>query len=101
LKNVKVKQLDDVIVPLRVPSISAAQLLHCYQLKADMVYIDAAHDYESVQSDLAHYDGIVKVGGIIFGDDYKWSGVRRAVNEFAQQKQLIVLADHNTWVIQK
>ncbi len=102
MKNVKKLQLDDVIVPLRLPSVSAAILLHCYGLRADMVYIDAAHDYTAVQADIAHYDGIVKDGGIIFGDDYAWPGVRAAVDEFAHQKNLsIVSTDGKTWVIRK
>lgn len=49
----------------------------------DFVYIDAAHDYESVCSDIAHWAPKVKRGGLICGHDYgKESGVKEAVDEF-------------------
>jgi predicted O-methyltransferase YrrM len=49
----------------------------------DIVYIDAAHEYEPVKADIAAWLSKVKVGGIICGDDYVsgWPGVVQAVNE--------------------
>ncbi|UTW60652.1 class I SAM-dependent methyltransferase [bacterium SCSIO 12741] len=57
----------------------------------DWVYIDGDHSYEFVKRDLDHFYAKVKVGGWITGDDYQdgnwWSdGVRRAVNEFVEEK---------------
>ncbi|OLP96096.1 hypothetical protein AK812_SmicGene21710 [Symbiodinium microadriaticum] len=63
---------------------------------ADLVFIDAAHDYKSVQEDLLHWASKVRPGGILAGHDYlaepksEWSfpvlcvqaGVVTAVNEF-------------------
>ncbi|CAE7607985.1 unnamed protein product [Symbiodinium sp. CCMP2592] len=37
---------------------------------ADLVFIDAAHDYESVQEDLLHWASKVRPGGILAGHDY-------------------------------
>lgn len=59
----------------------------------DWVYIDAAHDYDSVRRDLAAANGKVRAGGWICGHDYTlWSskginrwGVVEAVNEFCRQ----------------
>lgn len=102
LQNVKKMRLDDVITPLRLPASAAGQVLSCYQLQADMAYIAEAHDYQTVLSDLVYYDGIVKDGGILFGDDYEWLPVRRAVDDFARQKQLSVeMLGEKTWIIHK
>ena len=49
----------------------------------DFVFIDAAHDYESVKKDINAQYPKVKKGGVIAGHDYNepW-GVVQAVNEF-------------------
>ncbi len=52
----------------------------CPDVKVDFVFIDGAHDYESVMHDLMDYVPRVKRGGIICGHDYELSpGVRFAV----------------------
>ena len=65
----------------------------------DLIYIDAAHDYESVRNDLAAWWPKLKPGGLMSGHDYfpdkrvwrgKECGVWKAVHEFAEQ--------HNTEV---
>ncbi|CAE7228908.1 unnamed protein product, partial [Symbiodinium pilosum] len=50
----------------------------------DLVFIDAAHDYASVQEDILHWSPKVAPGGLLAGHDYIASapGVVRAVNEF-------------------
>jgi predicted O-methyltransferase YrrM len=61
----------------------------------DFVYIDAAHDYESVSRDLRACAPKMAPGGIIGGHDYaRWSsnglqrfGVVEAVNEFANAER--------------
>lgn len=52
----------------------------------DFVYIDAAHDYASVKSDIELWWPIVKEGGILAGHDWMPShqGVRDAVEEFSR-----------------
>lgn len=46
-----------------------------------MVFIDAAHDYDSVYADILAWAPKVKSGGIISGHDYPHPPVRRAVEE--------------------
>lgn len=57
-----------------------------------MIYIDAAHDYDSVYSDLKMSIPKVVSGGIIAGHDYlnMSYGVNRAVNEFCKTRGLII-----------
>ncbi len=50
----------------------------------DFVYIDAAHDYESVRTDLDTWWPLVKVGGVFTGHDFDIPSVSRAVIEFAK-----------------
>lgn len=67
----------------------------------DFIYIDAAHDYESMVEDLTAWWPKLKTGGILSGHDYisydvVWRGkkceVYRATNEFAEQHGVSV--DH-------
>lgn len=53
-------------------------------VKADLVYIDAGHDYENCAADIAAWLPHVKPGGFIGGHDYDrdtFPGVVRAVDE--------------------
>lgn len=58
----------------------------------DFVYIDAAHDYHNVSSDLKAWWPKVKPGGIVSGHDYSKDhphfGVIQAVDEFVKQYSL-------------
>ena len=54
----------------------------------DWVYVDGAHDYETVLSDLQGAARILKPGGVIYGDDYGHrGGVKEAVDEFASVRK--------------
>jgi hypothetical protein len=48
---------------------------------ADLVFIDALHDYENVMKDISLWWPLVRSGGILAGHDFnhKWPGVERAV----------------------
>lgn len=50
---------------------------------ADMVFVDASHDYDSVRRDIETAMKILKPGGMLCGHDYSsgWPGVMRAVDE--------------------
>lgn len=84
-KNMKASNHQDVIAPLPLPSSEAIHVLKHHNIKADIVYIDASHEYENVKRDMADYWDILKPGGMMFGDDYMrgtWDGVVKAVTEF-------------------
>ena len=50
----------------------------------DYVYIDGEHSYAAVMRDLTNYFYKVKVGGYLIGDDYGWTGIAPAVQDFLQ-----------------
>lgn len=84
-KNVKKLGHDDCIAPLPISSVQGADVLKYYNIMADVIYIDAAHEYEPVYADIQSYFPLLKPGGTLIGDDYTggWPGVVKAVNEFA------------------
>lgn len=47
----------------------------------DVIFIDAAHDYENVKLDIARWWPLVREGGMLIGHDanHKWPGVERAI----------------------
>ena len=63
----------------RMTSVEAAETYSDNSL--DFVFIDAAHDYDSVKQDIISWLPKVKIGGIISGHDYPYLPVRQAVNE--------------------
>jgi hypothetical protein len=57
-----------------------------YEGGVDFVFIDGAHDYESVKKDTENALKIVKIGGVILWHDYGVvDGVTKCLNEIATQ----------------
>jgi hypothetical protein len=61
----------------------AAGMLRQQGIKADAIFIDADHAYESVWRDILAYLPLMNSGGIFFGHDYEPSfpGLMKAVDE--------------------
>jgi hypothetical protein len=76
------------ITPVSQTSRDAIQLLHHFALFPNIVYIDGSHNYEEVFHDLCEYWNIVEYDGVLFGDDYFDTNVRRAVLEFANEEYM-------------
>ena len=54
----------------------------------DLAFIDAAHNYDSVTSDLEYVFDRLKPGGYIFGDDARHGGVYTATFDFCLRQNL-------------
>ena len=93
------KQLESVIVPLRMSSLEAAAQFEDNSI--DFVFIDAAHEYEFVKEDIAAWYPKVKPGGLFAGHDYNWTGVHKAVSEFSQQYNKFVYSSELCWITSK
>lgn len=93
------------VLPIPLPSLQAVEVLHSlYPEGADVIYIDAAHEYLPVYLDVCHYWNYLKPGGLYLGDDYtdNWPGVKQAVNQFAEErKQSLQILNDWVWKIDK
>lgn len=57
--------------------------------KFDLIFLDGNHTYSNVLSELRVFWNLLEEGGVLCGDDYEWPGVKKAVDQFAQEKNLI------------
>ena len=55
----------------------------------DMVFIDGAHDYDSVFADLITWEPKVKEGGIFAGHDIDAPGVQRALKAMGWEYHVV------------
>lgn len=81
LHNVKAAGFENRITPVPFMTQHAALLFKAHNLKADLIYIDAGHFYIDVVLDIHAYFVILEAGGVMFGDDYNYPGVKQAVAE--------------------
>lgn len=101
LANVVHCGVQDVVVPFPNTSLNAARWLLHEGVAADVVYLDGSHEENDVFADLTYYWQVARPGGIVFGDDLGWPGVRAAVDRFVQQQGVPVGVRDNLWVLQK
>ena len=95
LSNIKHAGLTHKVVPIRMYSVMAAQLLN---VKADLIYIDAAHDYQNVLNDIMAWYPHLNPGGVMCGDDWcLYEGVSKAVIQAAKNLNLKVYGVDNFW----
>jgi beta-1,4-mannosyl-glycoprotein beta-1,4-N-acetylglucosaminyltransferase len=98
LKNINV--VKDYINPIKAYSY---QVFDKYEDNSiDFLFIDGAHDYESVKNDLQCWFPKVKRNGIIAGHDYlklDCPGVYNSVNEFFKNKNIQIFG--TSWLVNK
>jgi hypothetical protein len=95
LSNVIHAGLTDKIIPVRMDSVEASRGL---RIKADLIYLDGAHDTESVTRDIEAWLPHLNEGGIMCGDDWSWDTVRVAVINCAEKHEKQVHVVGNFWV---
>ena len=86
LLNVKLAGHHDVIIPMPNTSVNIGRFLFRAKVQADLIYIDASHQYEDVIYDLSIFNHLLTPTGIMFGDDYNWPDVKRAADDFAKEQ---------------
>jgi len=83
-----IRPVKKIIKPIRMTSVEASGIYDDESL--DFVFIDAAHDYDSVKEDITHWLPKVRKGGVLAGHDYSWStDVKKAVDEIFSFDELI------------
>lgn len=93
-QNMSELGLWSYICPMLMLSIDAAAIFETE--RANLVFIDASHNYDSVKMDIIVWLPKVKPGGIICGHDWDvHEGVNKAVKELLPNYQV---AARNWWV---
>lgn len=101
LANIALSGLSDVVCPFPQTSVIAARWFKAHGISADLIYIDASHDYEDVKMDINLYWNLLNNGGILFGDDYWIVDVKNAVDEFCVANKLQMKKEMPFWLIMK
>jgi Methyltransferase domain len=94
LSNVKHAGLTHKIIPIRMESLEAAKAIN---IKAELIYLDAAHDTENVVQDILAWYPHLMENGTLCGDDWNWGSVRVAVIHCAGILGKQVYAHDNFW----
>lgn len=97
LSNVVHSGVMEKVIPLKMESLSAAQIFREKGVRADLIYIDAGHDYDSVMQDLTAWYPVVVEGGLLCGDDWNLGDVPRAVQDFGRTHWLVVRHEGDFW----
>ena len=87
------------IIPFPQTSSNAAKWLRIHDVRADLIYVDGSHEEDDVYQDIVDYAEVLERGGILFGDDYAWDGVRLAVNRFAKETGRRVELMQDKWIL--
>jgi hypothetical protein len=98
LSNVIHAGLSDVITPFPMDSINANECFQRWGFKADLIYIDAAHDYNSVKLDAFMWSEILRDGGYMLFDDWHFEPIRRAVHDTFTEEKVFMTGGKATWV---
>ena len=88
----------DCIFPLALPAATASVVLSEMGVKANLIYIDAGHEYDDVLSDISNYFPLLEPDGIMFGDDFHHPPLARAVHEFAASARRGVARKGGKWI---
>ncbi|KAE8721504.1 Basic helix-loop-helix DNA-binding family protein [Hibiscus syriacus] len=103
LQNVVYFNATESVLPVPFSTGSGLEKLCEWGIKADLIEIDAGHDFISAWGDINRAYRLLRPGGVIFGHDYFTAadnrGVRRAVNLFAKMNNLRIKTDGQHWVI--
>lgn len=97
LFNVWICSFTDRIIPVKMSSRHAVGCLTKWGVEAELIYIDAGHDYETASSDIALYWELLRPGGVMFGHDTGMPEVMRAVCDCGRKFR--VQGEH--WVLEK
>ena len=99
LSNVIHNGLQNVITPFPIDSINAYEVCSKLGIVADLIYIDAGHDYTSVRIDLSNWAHILRPGGYLIGDDWFHPPIKEAAYDvFGEDKIIPYGEDKFVWI---
>jgi predicted O-methyltransferase YrrM len=74
------KGLENIIT-YQMTSLEAAKLFGDAGKLADLIFLDASHNYESVVEDIVAWRPLLAEGGLLCGHDRQWEGVAKAIDQ--------------------
>jgi hypothetical protein len=89
LRHLRAARVEDVVIPLRMPSLRACRLFDPFTI--DFVFIDGDHSEQAARDDLESWYPLVKPGGVVGVHDYTnrdFPGVEAAVDQFLERHGL-------------
>ena len=102
LDNMAGAGFGDRIFPVPNTSLTGARMLARSGIWAELIYIDASHEYDDVYADLTAYQCLLAPGGILFGDDFEdFPGVFHAVTRFGYEHNLDLKHAGPTWILRQ
>lgn len=102
LCNMVRQKVDDIVIPLPQPSINGANILKQLGLKADLIYVDGAHEYGSVLEDLRAFWPLLSDRGVLIGDDFiSHSDVTRAAYDFSKEVGIALVGKYSKFLLSK
>jgi predicted O-methyltransferase YrrM len=101
-RNVIDAGVEDLVTPLPSPSEGGHTILKHFGAKADLVYIDADHDYAPAKRDMERYLELLGPDGVMIGDDFGcFPGVTQAAKEIAEEHDLFALKQREKIVLSR
>jgi hypothetical protein len=98
--NVLARGNHDMVVPLPLPSKTAAQVLRKYAVTADLIYVNGADEYVGVFEDLKAYYPSLTPNGLMFGEDFAQGPVADAVHDFTIHLRRTNVFQHDSkWLL--
>ena len=98
LANTLARGNAERVFPLCLDSTAAAEIFSHFNFKADVIFVDAAHGYDAVMRDILNYYPLLSERGIMFGDDYQYEPLARAVHDCARKLDLQVIVHARKWI---
>lgn len=103
LNNIILQNHNDIIIPLPMSSNEAANILSFYGIIGDIIYIDAATEYDAIFNNISKYWKLMHNNGYIFGNNYNDNnqGVKMAMNDFTRAVCINKNISDILWILQK
>lgn len=98
VKNIRSAGAEDVVIPIKSDSIKASTIFPNNYF--GMIFLDDCHYHDYVVEELAAWWSKLRVGGIYAGHDYD-GGVKKAVDNFFQSKNIHVQHRRGSWYVVK
>lgn len=86
--NIVNRSYENNVIPLANTTDNAFIYLKQFNVKSDVIYVDASHTEEQTYKDIKNYYSILNNNGIIFGHDINWPDVKNAVEKFCKENNL-------------